>query len=77
MMRMIGVFAEFERDLIRERTRAGLEQARKEGRRGGRPSRLTDQQKKEALAMIEKGRSKADVARLFGVHPSIISRLRK
>jgi len=37
MMQMIGSFAEFERAMIRERTRAGLERARGEGRIGGRP----------------------------------------
>jgi len=36
MFHMIGAFAEFERDLIRERTKAGLEAAKKEGRVGGR-----------------------------------------
>jgi len=76
MMRMVGVFAEFERDLIRERTRAGLEQARKEGRVGGRPPRLNEKQRREAMRMIKAGRkTKAEIARLFDVHPSIISRL--
>lgn len=75
MMRMVGVFAEFERDLIRERTKAGLLQSRKAGRVGGRPPRLTPEQKVEAVRMVQAGRSKADVARMFRVHPSIISRL--
>lgn len=75
MMHMVAVFAEFERSLIRERTRAGLIQARKNGRVGGRPCRLTAELKAEALRMVQSGRSKADVARLFQVHPSIISRL--
>lgn len=38
---MFGVFAEFERNLIRERTNAGLEAARTRGRKGGRPTGLT------------------------------------
>jgi len=76
MMKMVGVFAEFEREIIRERTKAGLDNARKQGRVGGRPRRLTPVQEKEALEMIASGRkTKADVARLFGVHPSLISRL--
>src|SRR3712207_6386249 len=37
---VFGALAEFERDLIRERTRAGLEAARARGRRGGRPRKL-------------------------------------
>lgn len=36
MASLIGVFAEFERDLIRERVRAGLENARRKGKRPGR-----------------------------------------
>jgi hypothetical protein len=38
---MMGVFAEFERSIIQERVRAGLERARREGKRLGRPPRLT------------------------------------
>jgi DNA invertase Pin-like site-specific DNA recombinase len=40
MFHVFGALAEFERDLIRERTMAGLEAARARGRRGGRPSAL-------------------------------------
>ena len=40
MMQMIGSFAEFERAMIRERTRAGLEAARAEGRIGGLTERF-------------------------------------
>jgi DNA invertase Pin-like site-specific DNA recombinase len=36
----MGALAEFERDLIRERTNAGLEAARARGRKGGRPKKL-------------------------------------
>jgi DNA invertase Pin-like site-specific DNA recombinase len=36
MMQMVGAFAEFERAMLRERTQAGLERARKQGRIGGR-----------------------------------------
>ena len=43
---IFGALAEFERDLIRERTMSGLEAARKRGRIGGRPSSLTSQEKK-------------------------------
>lgn len=43
---MMGAMAEFERDLIRERTNAGLAAARARGRKGGRPSVLTPEQVK-------------------------------
>src|SRR6266851_4644359 len=76
MMQMVGSFAEFERAMLRERTRIGLETARREGRVGGRPPKLTRQQQTEIVRMISRGRkTAADAARLFGVHPATISRL--
>jgi DNA invertase Pin-like site-specific DNA recombinase len=47
MMQMVGPFAEFERTMLRERTKIGLESARREGRIGGRPQKLTCQQQTE------------------------------
>ena len=46
---IFGALAEFERELIRERTRAGLAAARARGRQGGRPKKL-DTPKKIAMA---------------------------
>ncbi len=43
MFAMIGAFSEFEREMIRERVVSGLDNARKKGRIGGRPSNLTDE----------------------------------
>lgn len=76
VMQILGCFAEFERSMIRERTRAGLDAARAQGRRGGRPSKLTHDQADEVCKMVRSGRkSAAHAARLFGVHPSTISRV--
>lgn len=76
MMQMLGAFAEFERAMIRERTRAGLEAARNQGRRGGRRPKLTTAQCREIVEMVTSGRkSAAEVSRLFGVHPATVSRL--
>jgi len=76
LMQMIGSFAEFERSMIRERTRAGLAAARAQGRIGGRELKLKPQQQDEAIRMVTKGvKTAADVARLFGVHPATICRL--
>jgi len=47
MMQMVGAFAEFERAMLRERTKAGLETARQEGRIGGRRAKLSLQQQAE------------------------------
>src|SRR3954447_941155 len=46
-----GALAEFERDLIKERTNAGLEAARARGRRGGRPKALSPQQVKQLKSL--------------------------
>jgi DNA invertase Pin-like site-specific DNA recombinase len=76
MMQMIGSFAEFEREMIRERTRSGLARARLEGRHGGRRPKLTIHQQKEALELVSSGRkTAAEVARLFQVHRSTIGRI--
>ena len=47
LMQMLGSFAEFEREMIRERTRAGLHEARARGRVPGRKPKITAEQKKE------------------------------
>ena len=76
MMQMIGAFAEFERMMLRERTKAGLDSARREGRVGGRPPKLSPQQQVEIVRMVSKGRkTAADAARLFKIHPATVSRL--
>ena len=76
LMQMIGSFAEFERSMIRERTRAGLEAARAQGRIGGRRPKLNANQRKEVVAMVASGRkTAAEAARLFEVHPSTVGRI--
>ena len=76
MMQMVGVFAEFEREMIRERTRAGLERARKKGRHPGRKPKLSDDQRREIRDLVRSGkRTEAEAARLFNVHRSTISRV--
>jgi DNA invertase Pin-like site-specific DNA recombinase len=49
---MFGAPAEFERSLIRERTQAGLAAARRAGRTGGRPPKLTDDEAAKAMLAI-------------------------
>jgi len=76
MMQMVGSFAEFEREMLRERTSAGLKAARKQGRIGGRRCKLKPQQQKEIIRLVTKGhKTGAEAARLFAVHPSTVSRL--
>ena len=62
--------------MLRERTKAGLDTAREEGRIGGRRPKLTKQQQSEIQKMVARGdKSAADAARLFKVHPATVSRL--
>ena len=76
MMQMVGAFAEFEREVLRERTKAGLKAARKDGRIGGHKPKLKPEQEKEIVRLVTKGKkTAADAARLFRVHPSTVSRL--
>jgi DNA invertase Pin-like site-specific DNA recombinase len=76
MMQMIGSFAEFERAMIRERTSAGLAQARAEGRVGGRRPKLNSKQRSEIADSVLSGRkSAAEMARIFGVSQPTVSRI--
>ncbi len=52
---LFGALAEFERDLIKERTRAGLKAARARGRKGGRPPALVGKQKHKAVELYHAG----------------------
>ena len=66
----------FIQAMLRERTKAGLDAARREGRIGGRCPKLTDQQRAEIARMVSKGnKTAADAARLFRVHTATVSRL--
>lgn len=76
LMHMVAAFAEFERSMIRERTAAGLRQARAEGRVGGRRPKLTAAQRREIVESVMSGRrTAADMARLYGVSQPTVSRI--
>ncbi len=67
--------AEFERDLIRERTMAGLAAARARGRRGGRPTVWTPEKLRTATAMYRSGdHDVASIARVLGVSRASVYR---
>jgi DNA invertase Pin-like site-specific DNA recombinase len=65
---IFGALAEFERDLIRERTMAGLQAARARGRKGGRKQAMSDADIRKASAMLLDPKiTKKEVAKHFGV----------
>lgn len=71
---IFGAIAEFERDLIRERTRAGLDAARKRGRVGGRPRAMTPAKLASARRLSEAGTPVRDIAESLGVSVPTIYR---
>jgi DNA invertase Pin-like site-specific DNA recombinase len=76
MMQMVGSFAEFEREMIRERTKAGLDAARREGRIGGRKLKLSPEQRKDIIDnVLSERRTGAQMARLYKVSEATISRI--
>lgn len=74
MFHVFASLAEFERDLIRERTQAGLAAARARGRHGGRPTALTLVKRKQATKMIAEGTPIVEVAQVIGVSRSTLYR---
>jgi DNA invertase Pin-like site-specific DNA recombinase len=72
---VFGALAEFERELIRERTRAGLSAARARGRRGGRPRLMTDKKIQMAATLLKDGRARLkDVCATLGVSKATLYR---
>ncbi|MGJ0505674.1 MAG: recombinase family protein [Methylocystis sp.] len=76
VMSVLSAVAEFERDLLRERTAARIERARAEGKAPGRPSRLTSDQRSEIVARLEKGETIYSLAKAFNVDRRLIQRAR-
>ncbi len=75
LLNILGALAQMEREIIVERTRAGLAAAAAWGRRGGRPPALDEAKVRAAKAMLASGTMTAsEVARQVGVSPSTLYR---
>ena len=74
MFHIFGALAEFERDLIRERTKAGLAAAAAAGRRPGRPTVMTPERVEAARQLRAQGRSLDFIARALGVGRGAVTR---
>ena len=72
MFSMIGAFSEFEKSMIRERVLSGLENARKKGRIGGRPTNLTSAIKDKILQMKTEGKSIRQIKNICSVGTSSV-----
>ncbi len=71
---VLGAVAQFERDVLRERTVAGMRAAKKRGEHIGRPPVLSPAQVREAKKMLERGESPNHVARVLRVGRSTLYR---
>lgn len=72
LFHVFGALAQFERSLTRERVRAGLEAARRRGRRGGRPVAIDVEKMAAVVAALDGGATKAAVCRTFGIKRSTL-----
>ena len=70
---MLAVFAEFERDILRDRVKAGIAQARKEGRPHGRPRTITGHAA-EVKNLFQQGVSKREIAKRLGISRTSVRR---
>jgi putative DNA-invertase from lambdoid prophage Rac len=70
---MLSVFAEFERDILRDRVRAGIAQARKEGRPHGRPPSVT-KYIPQVRALARKGLTKSEISRRLRISRTSVRR---
>lgn len=73
---LFAALAQFERELLRERTIAGLNAARARGRKGGRPASLSPAQKNMALSLMKSGElGISEICKQFGVSRSTLYNL--
>jgi DNA invertase Pin-like site-specific DNA recombinase len=72
MLAMLAAVAEMERDLIVERTQAGLARAKADGKTLGRPSKTTPEQRKAMIEAYANKQSVSALAKLYGVSRSTI-----
>lgn len=75
-MQVISAVAEFERDLLLERTHSGIARAKASGKRFARPSALNEDQKRVAMERLNAGSSVSAVAREFNTTRQTILRVK-
>ena len=75
LLTLLAAIAEFERDLIKERTGEGRERAQAAGVKFGRKPKLSEYQRKEAIKRRAAGETLGEIAKSYAVDVSMISRL--
>ena len=71
---IMGALAEFERDLIKERTKAGMKSAKKRGKHVGRPKALSKGQIQHMKELLNAGKTQREVGELLGVSANTVGR---
>jgi DNA invertase Pin-like site-specific DNA recombinase len=74
MFQMLGVFSEFEREIIRERVNSGLARAKAQGKKLGRPRRDTAR-RLNAIRKLRKQGGINKIARKLGIGVSVVQRV--
>jgi putative DNA-invertase from lambdoid prophage Rac len=75
-MAVIAAVAEFELDLLKERTHAGIRRAREQGKKFGRPTALTASQKHEVVSRLTAGETVSALSERFSTSRQTIMRIR-
>ncbi|WP_038012477.1 recombinase family protein [Thauera sp. 63] len=76
--KVLAAVADMERDLIKERTQAGLARAKAEGKSLGRPAKLIGKdQRREVLEMLSEGKSLGQTAEAFGISRAYVAKIKK
>ena len=76
MVKMLAAVADFERDLIIERTQAGLARAKAEGKRLGRPTKTTEKDREEIRKAIQQGQTISEIARNYSISRALVHNIR-
>lgn len=76
MFQMVGVFSEFERSMISERVKLGLQRVQKQGKLLGRPRSVTTDLRNQVLELLERGNSYRQIHEILGTPKSTISRIK-
>ena len=77
MFQMVGVFSEFERSMISERVKSGLERVKKQGKKLGRKPTITSEIKDNILELLNEGKPYSYIANELNVSKATVCRLKK
>jgi len=77
MFQMVGVFSEFERSMISERVKLGLERVKSKGTKLGRPTKIDGETKVRIWSLIDEGTSLSEVSRVLQISKMSVSRVNR